>query len=454
MVRYGRLLLLWPLLSWLASAAMAQERPLPAHRAVFEALEPLFQPSQPKRTADDSGGGAESPVRQVLYMAQEPDPNGPLGFEGARFSPTAPIDPGMNQGFVVDEPFEEFYDPMDPEAPAPTVSSGEWIHNGRWYTQQSVVYMIRSVSVKNEIRLATDLSSAILPSELAHLDIAPNMGFQPGLRSTIGRYLGRDPRNRDHAVEFTFLGLTHWQDAASLTAKFPGNIISNIDPLRGQGGLPAFNGSNFQNYAQTSSFNSYELNYRINRRLSRDQMVYTRDSTWVRQCTRSPLPSIFAGLRVVTVAEKLKYLAESSTANGRYDIATHNNMVGLQAGADWFYEHYEWRLGGQIKAASLVNWSNQSSRVRILDDNGTPLLPNRDEFAESRNLGFVGEISVIGAYQFNPNFAFRASYDMMWITALALAQNQITFSPSTPPQVSDAHSLFYQGFSIGLELTR
>ena len=26
----------------------------------------------------------------------------------------------------------------------------------------------------------------------------------------------RDPRNRDHALEFTFLGLTHWQDGASL----------------------------------------------------------------------------------------------------------------------------------------------------------------------------------------------------------------------------------------------
>ncbi|HJX10139.1 MAG TPA: hypothetical protein VJ733_06510 [Candidatus Binatia bacterium] len=439
-----------------AGAVAADERALPTQRVPSDTADFALWPSAPPvergRTSDGTfdafSGRAERPVQ---YIAQHPNPTEPLGFEGARFSPGAPVDPGLNSGIFVDEPIEEFYDPLDPESPAPAVSSGEWIRNGCWYTQQSAVYMIRNVNIKNETRLATDLSSAILPAKLSHLDIAPEMGYQPGVRSTFGRFLGRDPRNRDHAVEFTFLGLTHWQDGASLTARDPGAIISNIDPTRS---VPGYNGGNFQSYAQTSTFNSYELNYRINRRLSRDQLIYTRDSTWVRQCTRSMLPAIFAGLRVVSIAETLKYLGDSSTANATYDIATHNNLVGLQAGADWFYEHYEWRLGGRLKGGSLVNWSNQSSRVRILDDNGAPLVPNRDEFAELHNLAFVGEISFIGAYQFTPNFAFRSSFDLMWVTNLALAQNQITFSPSTPTQISSLHSLFYQGFSIGLELTR
>ena len=62
------------------------------------------------------------------------------------------------------------------------------------------------------------------------------------------------------------------------------------------------------------------------------------------------------------------------------------------------------------------------------------------------NLAFVGELNFIGAYQFNPNFAFRTGYDLMWVTNLALAQNQITFSPSTPPMISSLHSLFFRGF--------
>ena len=196
------------------------------------------------------------------------------------------------------------------------------------------------------------------------------------------------------------------------------------------------------------------MNYRINKRLPRDQVVYTRDSNWVRRANRSPLPSIFAGVRVVSIAETLKYTAESATANGAYDIATHNNLVGPQVGADWFIEHYEWRLGGRVKGGALVNWSNQSTRVRILDAAGTPVVPNRDEFASAHNLGFVGEMNFIGAYQFTPNFAFRAGYDLMWVTDLALAQNQLTFSPSTPTLISTQHSLFYQGFTIGLEFAR
>jgi len=451
-IGYRGFLLLWPALAWLVSTALADDRSL------APALSPPGSSMQLLRSDGDSSGGrilSDPNVKPARYVAEHPNPNEPLGFEGARFNPGPAVDPGLNSGVLIDEPSEElFYDDTDPDAPAPTVSSGEWLNCCRWYTEQSVVYMNRSVSVKNEIRLATDISSSILPADFAHLDIAPNMGYQPGLRSTVGRFLGRDPLNRDHALEFTFLGLTHWQDAASLTAKFPGNIISNLDPTRGQSGLPAFNASNFQAYANTSKFNSYELNYRINRRLPRDQVVYTRDSNWVRRANRSPLPSIFAGLRVVSIAETLKYTAESATANGLYDIATHNTLVGPQIGADWYVQHYEWRLGGRIKGGSLVNWSNQSTRVRILNAAGAPVVPNRDEFADLHNLGFVGEINLLGAYQFTPNFGFRAGYDLMWVTDLALAQNQITFSPSTPPLLSSSHALFYQSFSLGLEFVR
>jgi len=398
-----------------------------------------------------AGGAVIAPPGQGAQFVGEQGAE-PLGFSEARFNPSQPVDPAINSGALMDDPPpEEFYYPEDPDAPAPTVSSGEWLRNGIWYTRQDAIYWTRSVSVKNITRLATDLSSAALPQDLSHLEIAPSMGYAPGLRSTVGVFLGRDPRNRDHAVEFTFLGLTHWQDAASLTAKLNGAIVSNIDPTRF---VPAFNGSNFQSYFQSSKMNSWELNYRINRRLGRDQMVWTRDSNWVRRVDRDHLVTVFAGLRVISIAETLKYDANSTTATGTYDIATHNNLVGLQAGGEYFFERYEWRIGGRIKGGGLVNWDDQSSRVRVLNLAGTPLVPNRDEFAQDHTLGFVGELNFIGAYQFTPNFAFRTSYDLMFVTELALTQNQITFSPSTPVQISTSHSLFFQGVSIGLEWVR
>ena len=53
------------------------------------------------------------------YVAEHPNPNEPLGFEGARFNPGPAVDPGLNSGVLIDEPSEElFYDETDPDAPA------------------------------------------------------------------------------------------------------------------------------------------------------------------------------------------------------------------------------------------------------------------------------------------------------------------------------------------------
>ena len=203
------------------------------------------------------------------YVAQHPNPGEPLGFSESRFTPGTAVDPELNSGVLVDDPIiEEFYDDMDPDAPAPTVSSGEWIRNGRWYTQQSVVYMIRNVSDEkrdspgDRLELV-DSAAGFLPSGYRSRNGIPAGHSLDDW--TLSGTRSAQPRPR---VEFTFLGLTHWQDAASLTARFPGNIVSNIDPTRGQTGLPAFNASNFQAYSATSKFNSYEMNYRINSRLA------------------------------------------------------------------------------------------------------------------------------------------------------------------------------------------
>ncbi len=471
MVLHRRIWLLCVLGAWLAAAKPAwAQPPMIAQPASARTSPPKARPNKPTKqpvrqasaTSPAPAAAAMAPgegllmsdpaMRPTGFIAQHPNPNEPLGFSESRFQlASVPVDPGWNSGAVMDDPIE-FEEPLDPEGPAPAVSSGEWVRNGCWYTQQSAVYMGRSTSVKNEIRLSTDVRSATRISELATLEVSPYIGgWAPGLRSTLGRYIGRDPLNRDHSIEFTYLGLTHWQNGGSLTAKQTGSIFSDIDRTLL---VPVFNASNFQSYSQTSAFNSYEMNYRIGRRLSRDQLVYTRDSTWVRQAQRAWLPAVFGGIRVVTIPETMKYLAQANAGNGSYDIATHNNMVGPQVGAELFYEHYEWRFGGRMKGAALVNWSNQSSRVRILSPTGTPLLPNRDEYAQDNELGFAGEMNFIGAYQVTPNFAFRTSYDLLWVTNLALAQNQITFSPSTPPAISSHHGLFYQGASIGFEWTR
>ena len=392
-------------------------------------------------------------VRRTEYVAQYDYPDEPLGFSGAMVNPGSPVDPGRSEGMFETEIYAPIEEPMDLDAPAPAVSSGEWVKSGYWYTHQSVVYMNRSANTKNSIILAKDIFATPLPHDNFFLQVPLGMGFEPGWRSTIGRFIGRDYQNRDHALEFTFTGLTHWGASGGLTSLTGNGLFTPIDPSFR---VPVFNGSSQQTFNQTSDFNSYELNYRIDRRLARDRMIYTRDSTWVRQAKPALLPSLYAGIRVVDVNETLSWFAQSLSpaGHGSYLVATNNTLVGPQVGLDVFYERTDFRLGIRTKGAMMVNWDWQSSHVRILDNAGNPLSPNRDEFQSAHDAAFVGELNFIGSYNVRQNIALRAGFDLMWVTNIALAQNQLTFVQINPPEISDGHSLFYQGLSIGLEITR
>jgi hypothetical protein len=390
---------------------------------------------------------------QTAWYASHPNPNEPLGFSGAMMTEAIPFDPRAASGFF-DQPYEPIEEPMDLDAPAPAVSSGEWVRDGFWYTQQSAVYMSRSVSVKNSVILAIDVAATLLPHDTFFLQIPLDMGFEPGFRSMLGRHVGRDDRNRDHSIEFTFLGLTHWNSGGGLASLTTFGLFTPIDPT--QNNAPVFNGSTQQTFDQVSDFNSFELNYRIDRRLARDKMIYTRDSTWVRQADPALLPTVYAGLRYARIDENLLWLAETTgpAGTGSYLVTTHNSMVGPQVGGDLFYERTDWRVGIRTRAGAMVNWASQRSTVRILDANGAPIVPNRDEFVDIHDAAFIGEIGFVGAYHFRPNFALRVSYDLMWATNLALAQNQLTFNPALPAEISNSHSLFFQGLTLGFELVR
>lgn len=422
-------------------------------------------------------------VEQAAWAVQHPNPTEPLGFSGARVTNArmgqAPIEASgtsegtppaeyapeeipsgeyvpegeyvSEEGYTPGEFLDESMEPLDP--PAPTTSSGEWIKNGCWYTEQSVVYMSRSVGPKNSQILATELQATILASDNPFLQIPIDLGWEPGWRATLGRHIGRDLKNRDHSIEFTFLGLTHWHFGGGLQSLAGNNIFTNIDPTLS---VPAFNRSIEQTFDYNSDFNSFELNYRIDNRLARDQMVYTRDSTWVRRATPGLLCSVYAGVRGVGINEQLRWLANSDVpvSTGSYFVVTHNTMVGPQAALDLFFERADWRAGVRTKGAAVVNWASQSSTVRILDANGDPLEPNRDEYAKVHEASFVGELNFIGEYHLRPYFALRFSYDLLWATNLALAQNQLTFNPGLPAEIANSNTLFFQGISFGAEIVR
>lgn len=434
-------------------ARLSQASTQPAQTAIHASTAPRQAPAA-RRTLVQAPEEASRPsgVWPVWY-AEEEVVEAPQTFpEGV--APTEMPGEVPTHGFL-DEGSE--YEPIDEsmvyDGPAPTASSGEWVKNGYWYSHQIATYLSRSTNSKNSIILARDLQGSLFPHDDAFLQVPLGLGFEPGLRSTIGRYIGRDYRNRDHAIEFTFLGLTHWGAAGGLTSLTGSGLFTPIDTSFS---VPAFNNSATQSFGETSDFNSYELNYRIERRLARDRLVYTRDSTWIREAAPALLPAVSAGIRVANINETLSWFAEANNPleKGSYFVQTRNTLVGPQVGLDVFFERTDWRVGIKTKAAAVVNWDAQSSQVTIVDANGDPLVPNRRESTKAHDAAFIGELSFVGVYHLRPRFAWRFSYDLMWVTNLALAQNQLTFNPALPPEISDANSLFYQGLSFGFELTR
>ena len=68
-------------------------------------------------------------------------------------------------------------------------------------------------------------------------------------------------------------------------------------------------------------------------------------------------------------------------------------------------------------------------------------------------MAFLGELTLSAAYQLNETWGLRAGYNLMWISGVALAPDQLDFSftPTSGSQLSNSGSLFIHGASLGLE---
>ncbi len=370
---------------------------------------------------------------------------GSTTFGGGRGQPLESMGP-----VPTGEDYEDDYDPNGGWAPgpaAPTLSSGSCIYRGRWYLQMDAMYVDRTGPTR-PIGLATDLAS---PNK-DQLRTMPSLGYAPMVRVTSGLFLGRDAKNRDHSLEFQYMGPGNWHNSGGLTSLAPNGMFSLLDPAQSTAG---FNAAHFYTYRYESNFNSYEINYRVRSRLGRDRMELARDGSWVRKCAPLPTPSFFVGIRNVVINERFHMAAigfDSAMYNANYDVTSQNNLLGFQAGGDLMWTNCNWRAGFRGKAGPYINTTGQTSRVVIVDGFATANPADRNESAGLRTLSFVGEFGAVGMYQLRPRAAIRASWDLIMVNELTLAPNQMVFQIPVPPIASHTGFLLYQGASLGLEL--
>ena len=122
-----------------------------------------------------------------LGTDKQPEPLAPVPMDGV---PAAGPDPDAS---------------WSPDAPPVTGTPGACLYRGCYYVQIDAMFMSRTAGGQNT-GLAIDLSSPNEPT----LRVPASLGWAPMARLTFGGFLGQDAKNRDHSLEFTFLGLGNW----------------------------------------------------------------------------------------------------------------------------------------------------------------------------------------------------------------------------------------------------
>lgn len=345
----------------------------------------------------------------------------------------APLD-----GMLVDDGFDE----MPFEA-----SSGRWFSNGGWYAGAESLWLDRSRNNRQEVVL--DLATP----NIGYSSFAQPFNVAAGARATIGKSLGRDYLDRDQFVEFIYYGGMTYQDVDGWNGVGGNSLFTPLSPL-----APGFNAAGTYATNFNSDFNSYELNYKLHRRLGRDKLVMSPDGSWTRHAERGWLPSLIVGTRLANVNEDFSLTSSrpgvpSDEFGGRYVINAANWLLGLNLGAELISqnEFYYWGLRG--RAAPALSFANTSQSAAGI--NTTPTPPGRQgitSFADKASrtgAGFIGDLTLLAGWQINPNFSLQIGYDFLWVAGMATATRQFNLDNRDNNAIDVGGQTFYNGVSFG-----
>ena len=346
-----------------------------------------------------------------------------------------------------------------------------------WYARADFVLWVRSTPTGGVLAIDTSeifsliqLRQAIEPLN----SVNGSYRIEPGVRLTLARNLGRDYKNRDHTVEVSFLGGLEWFGSGGKTSRDPASLMAPQTPTN----IGGFNRADTQTFTVQADFNSIEANVRLQGRPQSDKMVLSPDGRWSRQMNDTFLTSLMFGMRYIRSTEQFHWDSVRNdsdpldgiddSGSGDLNIATENNLVGLHAGTDTYWNTPNWRIGMRTQFGVMVNLAKRDTDIVIVDDSqyesdpGGPGVPPtlRDvengtfrQAVTNEAAAFTAEMGWSGTYQVNPCSSFRVAYDFLWMQGFADATRQIDFNFASPGKINFGGNVFHQGFSIGFERT-
>ncbi|MEZ6070633.1 MAG: BBP7 family outer membrane beta-barrel protein [Pirellulales bacterium] len=300
--------------------------------------------------------------------------------------------------------------------------------------------------------------------------------MEPGVRVTLGRYLGKDYIGRDHTLEFTYMGVTDWNASRFINGSRFGPItLGGIDfemgelnsPFSPTGSFPGsfasgFSNADYHGYQMHSEMHNFELNWRIRRGERRTALVASPDGSWQEDYTPAVVPSMLLGLRYLNFNDEFTWNSRGVITadgvdepfSGQYNIDTTNSMLGMQIGGDIRWQWRRLSLSVQAKVGLYGTSSDQNSEILVNDDttlhSGIYPASNQAFGDDTMGVGFIGELDLMIRYRLSPHCTIRTGYDFNWVTGLALAPDQLTFSNPATVTINHGGDLLLQA-RLGLE---
>ena len=354
--------------------------------------------------------------------------------------------------------------------PALLESTGTWLRRGFWYSEVDVLIMDRIWRRDNFI-LAFETTGGVASGLDNTLVIeGGRSGAEAAPRLNVGRFLFRDHKNRDHAMEFVAFGGGQWSTSGRLDATPGGTLttgfstigisdvqagaISFLGPL--DQGNTSFDGATSTEYAYESRFNNFELNYHVKSRMQKDRMEMAPNGQWVRRAKPSISRSWLAGIRYFNLNEDFDWNAfgidadndvNTAAESGSYEVRTDNDLIGTQLGFGWTYETARWSLGLSNKSGMYWNHTDVDSEFEV-----TGGVTSGDNEISIDNLSFLVEGALVGKWHLTQNFSLRAGMEVLYVSSVAHAAEQLNFVPVQTAQTSivNGDSTFLGGL-IGFE---
>jgi hypothetical protein len=335
-------------------------------------------------------------------------------------------------------------------------SSGRWFWNGGWYLGAESLWMHRSREGREVI--FEDINVVGVPrAPVQYTSSGQPFNLAPGARITLGKSLGRDSLDRDRSLEVIYYGGMDWTGSSGWNAMEGGLISTPLNLL-----APGFNGATRGLTSYHSDLNSLELNYKLRRRLGRDQLVMSPGGEWTRRAERGFLPALIVGGRLARVAEdfwmytsreNLTPPTPPSTFSGAYSIGTDNWLLGFNLGAELISqsEFYYWGLRG--RASPSINFASTDQAAAGVNATTFPVDSTGSiaftDSADQAAASFIGDLTLLAGWQVTPNFALQVGWDFLWVAGIATAERQLNLDQREFDDIDTGGQTFYNGLSFG-----